>query len=72
LPGTLQPRSSLRVLFGLGLAVCAHGSPLAQTEAAPAEEGAPAEGPIGRVFDIYRRTVVPSLADAARGLPDDE
>jgi len=69
---TLRPGSPLRLLLGLGLAVCAPGSALAQSEAAPAEDSAPGEGPIGRVFDINRRAIVPSLEDAARGLLDDE
>lgn len=69
---TLRSRSSLRLLFGLGLAVCAPGSSLAQTEAAPAEESDSGEGPIGRVFDINRRAIAPFLADAAKGLLDDE
>lgn len=64
--------SWLRMSIGVALIACTTGAPLAQPEPDPpiTEEGAPGEGPIGRVFDINRRA--PELEDTAKGLLDDE
>ena len=62
----------MRLLAGVGFALCTADVARAQTEPEPAEDSAPGEGPIGRVFDINRRAVDVSLENAARGVLDDE